>query len=121
VLRIVLAVVACAFVLYLTYRVRIVIRLLAMYARELRSNATFRHYDNRYKISAKLVQDARHLPERLGHLVGPLKQVTVQAFSFIGQLVTVLAITFLLLLHTAAITWKWVFRSPALAKSATGA
>jgi predicted PurR-regulated permease PerM len=69
------------------------------YARELRSNATFRHYDNRYKISAKLVQDAKHLPERLGHLVGPLKQVTVQAFSFIGQLVTVLAITFLLLLH----------------------
>jgi predicted PurR-regulated permease PerM len=69
------------------------------YARELRSNATFRHYDNRYKISAKLVQDARHLPERLGHLVGPLKQVTVQAFSFIGQLVTVLALTFPLLLH----------------------
>jgi predicted PurR-regulated permease PerM len=69
------------------------------YARELRSNATFRHYDDRYKISAKLVQDARHLPERLGHLVGPLKRVTVQAFSFIGQLVTVLAITFLLLLH----------------------
>jgi predicted PurR-regulated permease PerM len=69
------------------------------YARELRSNATFRHYDNRYKISAKLVQDARHLPERLGHLVGPLKRVTVQAFSFIGELVTVLAITFLLLLH----------------------
>jgi predicted PurR-regulated permease PerM len=69
------------------------------YARELRSNATFRHYDNRYEISAKLVQDARHLPERLGHLVGPLKKVTVQAFSFIGQLVTVLALTFLLLLH----------------------
>jgi predicted PurR-regulated permease PerM len=161
VLRIVLVVVACAFVLYLAYRVRTVIRLAAIslflglallpivdaldrservprsliilavylalavsvvvigelvvpsmvkevgqlsrdaprYARELRSNATFRHYDNRYGISAKLVQDARHLPERLGHLVGPLKQVTVQAFSFVGQLVTVLAITFLLLLH----------------------
>jgi predicted PurR-regulated permease PerM len=161
VLRIVLVVVACAFVLYLAYRVRTVIRLAAIslflglallpivdaldrsrrlpraliilavflvlavsvvvigelvvpsmvkevgqlsrdaprYARELRSNATFRHYDNRYKISAKLVQDARHLPERLGHLVGPLKRVTVQAFSFIGELVTVLAITFLLLLH----------------------
>jgi predicted PurR-regulated permease PerM len=52
-----------------------------------------------YKISAKLVQDARHLPERLAHLLGPLKQVTVQAFSFIGELVTVLALTFLLLLH----------------------
>jgi len=31
--------------------------------------------------------------------VGPLKDVTVSAFSFIGQLVTVLALTFLLILH----------------------
>jgi predicted PurR-regulated permease PerM len=45
------------------------------------------------------VQDARHLPERLAHLLGPLKQVTVQAFSLIAQLVTVLALTFLLLLQ----------------------
>ena len=35
----------------------------------------------------------------LGHLAGPLKDVTVQAFSFIGQLLTVLAISFLLVLH----------------------
>lgn len=69
------------------------------YARDLRVNSTFRHYDNRYHISAKLVQDARHLPQALGHLVGPLKQVTVSAFGFIGQLVTVLALTFLLVLH----------------------
>jgi predicted PurR-regulated permease PerM len=69
------------------------------YARELRANSTFRHYDNRYHISGKLVQDARMLPHSLGHLVGPLKEVTVSAVSFIGQLVTVLAITFLLILH----------------------
>lgn len=69
------------------------------YARELRGNATFRHYDNRYHISEKLVQDARHLPERLGHLVGPLKNVTVSAAGFLGQLVTVLVLTFLLALH----------------------
>jgi predicted PurR-regulated permease PerM len=69
------------------------------YARDLRTNATFRHYDNRYHISAKLVQDARQLPERLAKLAGPLENVTVQAFSFIGELVTVLALTFLLLLH----------------------
>jgi AI-2E family transporter len=69
------------------------------YARDLRSNSTFRHYDNRYHISAKLVQDARNLPQGLAHLAGPLKQVTVQAFSFIGQLVTVLALTFLLVLR----------------------
>jgi predicted PurR-regulated permease PerM len=69
------------------------------YATELRHNSTFRHYDNRYHISTKLVHDARGLPHLLGHLVGPLKDVTVQAFSFIGQLITVLAIAFLLVLH----------------------
>ena len=69
------------------------------YARDLRANATFRHYDDRYHITPKLVQDARRLPQRLAHLAGPLQDVTVQAFSFIGQLVTVLALTFLLMLH----------------------
>jgi predicted PurR-regulated permease PerM len=69
------------------------------YAAQLRHNATFRRYDDRYHISTKLVHDARGLPHLLGHLVGPLKDVTVQAFSFIGQLVTVLAIAFLLVLH----------------------
>jgi predicted PurR-regulated permease PerM len=69
------------------------------YARELRTNPTFRHYDNRYHISAKLVQDARHLPERLAHLAGPLKRVTVSAAGFLGQLVTALALAFLFVLH----------------------
>jgi predicted PurR-regulated permease PerM len=69
------------------------------YAHDLRGNSTFRHYDNRYRISAKLVEDARHLPRVLGHLAGPLKRVTVSAFGFVGELVTVLALTFLLVLH----------------------
>jgi len=69
------------------------------YAGDLRHNAAFRHYDNRYHITSKLVQDARRLPQLLGHLAGPLKDVTVQAFSLIAQLTTVLAIAFLLVLH----------------------
>lgn len=69
------------------------------YAHDLRTNSTFRHYDDHYHISAKLVQDARNLPQSLAHLAGPLKDVTVSAFSVIGQLVTVLALTFLLILH----------------------
>jgi predicted PurR-regulated permease PerM len=69
------------------------------YARDLRTNSTFRHYDDRYHISTKLLHDARALPHALGHLAGPLKQVTVQAFSLVGQLVTVLVIAFLLILH----------------------
>jgi predicted PurR-regulated permease PerM len=161
VLRIVLILVVCAIALYLLWRVRTVVRLLAIslflglalipvvdaldrrtrihrsmvilsiyialiasifvigalvvpslvkevgqlshnaptYAHDLRKNATFRHYDNRYHISAKLVHEAGRLPQTLGHVVGPLKDVTVSAFSFIGQLVTVLALTFLLVLH----------------------
>jgi predicted PurR-regulated permease PerM len=69
------------------------------YAAELRHNGTFRHYDDRYHISTKLVQDARELPRLLGHQVGPLQDVTVRAFSFVGQLITVLAIAFLLVLR----------------------
>jgi predicted PurR-regulated permease PerM len=69
------------------------------YASELRHNAAFRHYDDHHHISAKLVSDAHELPQRLAKLAGPLKDVTVQAFSFIGELVTALALTFLLLLH----------------------
>ncbi len=70
------------------------------YAHALRRNHLFRHYDNRYHISPKLVHDARRLPQILGHLAGPLSDVTVQAFRFIGELVTVLAVAFLLVLHS---------------------
>ena len=69
------------------------------YARELRRNVTFRHYDDRYHVTAKLVRDARRLPEILARLAGPLKDVTVGAAGFITQLLAVLAVTFLLILH----------------------
>lgn len=46
------------------------------YAATLRHNATFRHYDDRYHITAKLVRDVRNLPALLAHLAGPLKDVT---------------------------------------------
>jgi predicted PurR-regulated permease PerM len=69
------------------------------YAQDLRRNATFRHYDDRYHITPELARTLSRLPQLLGHAAGPLKDVTVQAFSFIGQLITVLAIAFLLMLH----------------------
>jgi predicted PurR-regulated permease PerM len=69
------------------------------YASELRHNAAFRHYDDHHHISAKLVSDAQRLPQELAKAAGPLKDVTVRAFSFVGELVTALALTFLLLLH----------------------
>jgi predicted PurR-regulated permease PerM len=51
------------------------------YAAEMRHNATFRHYDDRYHISTKLVHDARELPRLLGHQVGPLKDGVPYALS----------------------------------------
>jgi predicted PurR-regulated permease PerM len=69
------------------------------YAAELRRNATFRRYDDRYHITAKLLRDAQRLPELLARAAGPLKDVTVGAASFVTQLITVLAVTFLLVLH----------------------
>ncbi len=69
------------------------------YAAELRRNAAIRRYDDRYHITFKLERDAHLLPQRLAHLAGPLKDLTVQAFSVIGQLVTVLAVAFLLVLR----------------------
>jgi len=69
------------------------------YAAQLRHNRSFRDFDNRYHITAKLVRDAQHLPEELAKLAGPLKDVTVGAAAFITQLLAVLSITFLLVLH----------------------
>jgi AI-2E family transporter len=69
------------------------------YAAELRRNPTFRHYDDRYHLTAKLLKDTHQLPELLGRAAGPLKDVTVGAASFLAQLITVLAVTFLLVLH----------------------
>ena len=79
---------------------------------DLRGNATFRHYDDRYEITAKLQSDARALPSRLQHAAGPLQRVTVQAFGVVSQLLTVLALAFLLMLHgreymAGASTWGW--------------
>src|SRR4051794_8059093 len=69
------------------------------YLHGLRRDATFRRYDDRYQITAKLRRDAHALPARLQQAAGPLQRVTVQAFSAVSQLLTVLALAFLLMLH----------------------
>ena len=75
------------------------------YAAVLRHNATFRHYDDRYHITVKILRDTHRLPELLAHAAGPLKDVTVAAASFLTQLLTVLAVTFLLILAVRS-TWR---------------
>ena len=68
------------------------------YIEDVRENPTLREYDDKYKISAKLQDQAAALPSRLGDAAGALPSVTVGVFSAVLQLLTVLTITFFLLL-----------------------
>ncbi len=68
------------------------------YISDIRSNKTLREYDDKYKITKKLEDQAKTLPSKLGQAAGALQAVTVGVFSTVIQLVTVLTITFFLLL-----------------------
>jgi predicted PurR-regulated permease PerM len=68
------------------------------YIDDIRSNKTLREYDDKYKITKKLEEQAKNLPSKLGQAAGALQAVTVGVFSTVIQLVTVLTITFFLLL-----------------------
>jgi predicted PurR-regulated permease PerM len=68
------------------------------YLDDLRKNKTVRKYDNKYKITEKLKQQATKLPSKLGDVAGTLKSVTVGVFGAIVKLVTVLTMTFFFLL-----------------------
>jgi len=68
------------------------------YLTDLRANDTFREYDNKYDLTAKLNEQASSLPSRLGDAAGALQSVTVGVFSAGVQLITVLTMTFFLLL-----------------------
>jgi predicted PurR-regulated permease PerM len=68
------------------------------YLDDLRKNDQFRKYDEKYKITQKLEDQAKKLPSRLADAADALRAVTVGAFSAAVQLVTVLTITFFLLL-----------------------
>lgn len=68
------------------------------YLSDLRDNKQFRKYDDKYHISAKLNEQARKLPSHLGDAAGALQSITVGVFGALVQLVTVLTMTFFLLL-----------------------
>jgi predicted PurR-regulated permease PerM len=68
------------------------------YIDDIRANDTLREYDDKYDITAKFEDQASSLPSRLGQAAGALQAVTVGVFSTLLQLVTVLTITFFLLL-----------------------
>jgi predicted PurR-regulated permease PerM len=71
---------------------------LPSYIDDLQKNEQFRKYDEKYHISEKLTEQAGKLPSHLGDAAGALQSITVGAFGAIVQLVTVLTMTFFLLL-----------------------
>jgi predicted PurR-regulated permease PerM len=74
------------------------------YLHDLRGNGRFRDYDDRYDITKQLNAQAATLPKRLGDAAGTLQAVTVGVFSAIFQLITVLTITFFMLLEGERLT-----------------
>lgn len=74
------------------------------YLQDLRENKTFRKYDDKYHITRELNEQANTLPTKLGDAAGALRDITVGVFSTLVQLVTVLTLTFFLLLDGGRIT-----------------
>src|SRR3954447_3127246 len=68
------------------------------YVKDLRNSKTFRKYDDKYKITPKLEQQATKLPSHLSDAASGLRTVTVGVFGAVVQLVTVLVMAFFLLL-----------------------
>jgi len=68
------------------------------YVQDLRKSPTFRKYDDKYDISNKLNDQAKKLPSKLGEAAGTLQDITVGVFGALVKLVTVLTMTFFLLL-----------------------
>lgn len=67
------------------------------YVQDLRKSKTFRKYDDKYHLSKKLNQQAAKLPSKLGSAASTLQDITVGVFGALVKLVTVLTMTFFLL------------------------
>jgi len=79
------------------------------YVQDLRTNKAFRKYDDRYDISQKINEQAAKLPSRLGEAAGTLQAVTVGVFGALVKLVTVLTMTFFLLVDGGRM-FAWLVR-----------
>jgi predicted PurR-regulated permease PerM len=68
------------------------------YIDDLRNNDTIREFDNKYDITSKLQEEAQKLPNRLGDAAGALQSVAAGVFNAAFQVLTILTMTFFLLL-----------------------
>jgi predicted PurR-regulated permease PerM len=68
------------------------------YVADLRENATIRKYDHKYDITHKLEEQAAKLPARFGDAASTLQSLFAGIFTAVITIVTVLVMTFFLLL-----------------------
>src|SRR4051812_8889040 len=68
------------------------------YIEDLRDNRTIQRYDDKYDITPKLREQAAKLPSHFGDAATALQNITVGLFNAIITVVTVLVMTFFLLL-----------------------
>jgi predicted PurR-regulated permease PerM len=79
------------------------------YVHDLRNSKAFRKYDDKYKITPKLEEQAKKLPSHLSDAVSGLRSVTVGVFGAVVQLVTILVMAFFLLFDARRIL-AFIFR-----------
>lgn len=81
------------------------------YIEDLRNNGTIRNFDNKYDITGTLQTEAAKLPSRLGDAASALQSLAAAAFNAAFQLLTVLTMTFFLLLDGKRIARFLINRS----------
>ena len=68
------------------------------YVSDLRDSQTIRNFDNKYDITSNLQEEAEKLPEKLGDAAGALQGIAAGVVNTAFQLLTILTMTFFLLL-----------------------
>jgi predicted PurR-regulated permease PerM len=68
------------------------------YIDDLRNNRAIRDFDNKYDVTSRLQEEAKKLPNKLGDAAGALQSIAAGAFNAAFQLLTILTMTFFLLL-----------------------
>jgi predicted PurR-regulated permease PerM len=79
------------------------------YVADLRDNQRVRELDAKYDITPTLEQEAAKLPERFGDAASTLQSLVVGTFNAVITIVTVLVLTFFLLLDGRRL-FEWVVR-----------
>ena len=68
------------------------------YIEDLRENEAIRDFDSKYDVTTRLQEEAQKLPERLGDAAGALQGIAAGVVNATFQLLTILTMTFFLLL-----------------------